>query len=636
MHGYGGAVRQDPVRQHFNLPHPHLHWPHHTHVHLHWGHHNAGTASAHVGRTGTLAVALGIGSAAFIGSCLGCADAAADIGDRGSSAGGPETSTSQSEEANRRGSKPASATVSAGPTRRLANRQPAAATRAARSSAANPSAEEIHLNLPDAAMAPASVGADAPVSVPDLKIPAAAVPAAVRMASQDIVAPQPAIAPKAFLPAAMPLHPTVLIASPAAANPTLATTFTNVLTSLSKAFNGGAPTVPADTSLALMLGASRRETAVPLTSAARRVVTTAAATTATSSTTTTSTVEAEKMKAGGSARVVSDSKASSRSAVAIVGNATVTTTVTIPASTALTIRARTTSGAPNLTVSIDGVPITTVAVTSTSYADYAFAGAIPAGTHSISISSSNATSTSSLYLDKLSTSAGPVGDQFTGKSGSTANSTMWTTTTGTGWDSGIQNYVSNGAYLDGQGHLVIQSTRNSSGGYTSGRIQTANKMSFGYGTITARIKVPKGQALWPAFWMIGADEATNGWPAVGEIDVMELPSTTTTMYSTLHGPITGSTATQQAQIISTLPDLSTDYHNYWVRHLPDEITFGVDDQTLGTLTPADLAPGETWVYNRPMSVVINLAVGGPWAGAPDSTTPAKAQMLVDSVTFVPA
>jgi hypothetical protein len=338
----------------------------------------------------------------------------------------------------------------------------------------------------------------------------------------------------------------------------------------------------------------------------------------------------------GAARIIYDSKASAKSAMAVVGSGSVSATVTIPTSSALTIRARKSWGAPNMTVAIDGVPITTVVVNSTSYADYTFAGTIPAGTHLISISSSNATSGSALYLDKVSTSAGPIGDQFSGKAGSTANRTMWTTTTGTRWDTGIQNYTTSGAYLDGQGHLVLQATRTTSGGYQSGRVQTANNLSFGYGTITARIKVPKGQALWPAFWLIGADEATTSWPAVGEIDVMELPSTTTTVYSTLHGPIAGTTATQQAQIISTLPDLSTDYHDYWVRHLADEVTFGVDGQTLGTLTPADLAPGETWVYNRPMSVVINLAVGGPWAGAPDSRTPTKAQMLVDSLTYAPA
>lgn len=471
-------------------------------------------------------------------------------------------------------------------------------------------------------MAPAG-----PSTAADLEISVAA-PMPAPTTAQQVVGPQaPAalsLAQKGSQPTAVPLHAPVVIASPAAASPTLATTFTNVLTSLSRALNGGVPTVPRDASLALMFAAARRETAV------------AAATT--TSTTTTTVVEAEKMtiSQGGSARVIYDSKASGRSGMAIAGSGSVSTTVTIPTSSALTIRAKTSSGAPNMTVAIDGVPITTVVVKSTSYTDYTFAGTIAGGTHVISISTSNATSRSTLFLDKVSTTIGTIGDQFDGKSGSAANRTIWTTVTGTGWDRGIQTYTSSGAYLDGQGHLVIQSSRTTSGGYTSGRVQTANNLSFGYGTITARIKVPKGQALWPAFWLIGADEATNGWPAVGEIDVMEMPSTTTTVYSTLHGPIAGTTANQQAQIISTLPDLSTDYHNYWVRHLNDEITFGVDSQTLGTLTPADLAPGETWVYNRPMSVIINLAVGGPWAGAPNSSTPAKAQMLVESLTFAPA
>lgn len=146
----------------------------------------------------------------------------------------------------------------------------------------------------------------------------------------------------------------------------------------------------------------------------------------------------------------------------------------------------------------------------------------------------------------------------------------------------------------------------------------------------------QGQGLWPAFWLKGADEDTTAWPQSGEIDVLELPSTTTTVYSTLHGPIAGTTATQQAQIVSNLPDLSTGYHSFWVRHLVDEITFGVDGTTLGTLTPASLAPGSTWVYNRPMFAILNLAVGGPWAGAPNGSTRFPAKMLVDSVQWIPA
>jgi beta-glucanase (GH16 family) len=83
------------------------------------------------------------------------------------------------------------------------------------------------------------------------------------------------------------------------------------------------------------------------------------------------------------------------------------------------------------------------------------------------------------------------------------------------------------------------------------------------------------------------------------------------------GPIAGTAATQQAQVIGKVPDVSTGYHNFWVTHLPDKITFGVDDVTLGTLTPELLAPGSTWVYNRPMQVILNLAVGGPLVGRPE-------------------
>ena len=267
-----------------------------------------------------------------------------------------------------------------------------------------------------------------------------------------------------------------------------------------------------------------------------------------------------------------------------------------------------------MTLSIDGVPFTTIVVKSTSWSDYTFGNVIPAGSHVLSLSTSNSTSQSSLYLDKVTTTTGSLGDEFLGSAGSLPNSSIWSVKTGSGWDIGIETYSTKNVALDGQGHLVLQAIKAKNGTYTSGWVETTNKMSLGYGTITARIQVPKGQGLWPAFWLKGADEETNPWPGSGEIDVLELPSTTTTIYSTLHGPIAGTTATQQAQVIGNVPDLSTGYHNFWVTHLPDQITFGVDNVTLGTLTPQSLAPGSTWVYNRPMQVMLNLAVGGPMGG----------------------
>jgi beta-glucanase (GH16 family) len=227
---------------------------------------------------------------------------------------------------------------------------------------------------------------------------------------------------------------------------------------------------------------------------------------------------------------------------------------------------------------------------------------------------------------------GGVFDDFSGPAGSPPNPAYWGYITGTGVDGGVENYVTANAFLDGESHLVIQAV-NTGNGYTSGSIQTKNKLSLGYGTITARIKMPSGQGLWPAFWLVGADEDTVPWPESGEIDIIELVSDATTYYTTLHGPINGNPntveGTQQAQFSGSIADLSTDYHNYWVSRVPDSITVGIDTKTLGTFTPQSLPRGAQWVYNRPMYAILGLAVGGGWAGPPDNSTRFPATMLVD-------
>lgn len=460
----------------------------------------------------------------------------------------------------------------------------------------------------------------------------AAVPVSAATAAPAVVQPAQSI-PAIVVPA---VPPPVSVVSPPIATASMETTFSTVLSSISDALTGPTPAAPADAALALMLGTARRERATGLQLLRSGSAAPVAAATTTSNSTTT--VEAERMTVAPTTAgsVVSDRTASGGYAVKLTGSATASSTVTLPASTALTIRAKTNSGAsPNLTLTVDGVPVTTVVVRSTSWTNYTITGVIPAGSHVLALSSSTATSTGPLFIDKVTTATGSIGDDFIGKSGSAPDKAIWTPKIGSGWDSGVETYSPSNAVLDGQGHLVLQATRSGTGAYTSGWVESKNNMSFGYGTITARMKVPKGQGIWPAFWLKGADEDTTAWPTSGEIDVVELPSTTTTMYSTLHGPITGTTSTQQAQIISNLPDLSTDYHNYWVRHLPNEITFGVDSVTLGTMTPDSLPAGATWVYNRPMQVILNVAVGGSWAGAPDSTTPATSPMLVDYVRWDP-
>lgn len=552
-----------------------MHWHSHRHLpwymHIHHGSHEPQPAGTYVGRVGTLAVTLGIGTAVAGGFCAACAAA-----DTGASTAADDTSTSQSVNAGPRTTRVTATSIGSG-----AQSTTQGAVRGA----------DIHLKLPSDEMAPAPPAQSSTVRGNE--------------------------------------SPSLTIASPAAAATPRAATAVGAGASLSDTIavrqeSDSAATPPAAPGRRALHG-----TPVTLSS-------TSSPSAATTTTSVTTAVEAERMGLSGPGRIVSDRTASSGSALAITGTSTVSATINVPtATTGLVIRAKASTGAPNLTLAIDGVAVTTLMVPNTGWADLTFAGVVPAGSHKISVASTTATSTYTLYLDKISTMKGPIVDEFTGKSGSAPRDALWGVRSGSGFDSGIASYAANNVFLDGQSHLVIQAVRGKNGTYSSGWVWSKNDVSYGYGTITARIKMPKGQGIWPAFWLVGADSDTVGWPACGEIDVVELPSTTTTMYSTVHGPIAGTTSTQQAQIISTLPDLSTDYHNYWVRHLPDEITFGIDNQTLGTMTPASLQPGETWVYNRPTYIMLNVAVGGPWAGSPDNTTIFPAKMLVDSVRWDP-
>ncbi|MCB0941417.1 MAG: glycoside hydrolase family 16 protein [Mycobacterium sp.] len=226
-------------------------------------------------------------------------------------------------------------------------------------------------------------------------------------------------------------------------------------------------------------------------------------------------------------------------------------------------------------------------------------------------------------------------DDFDGPAGAPPNPEHWAYAYGSGLDAGVEEYVPDNAALDGEGHLVIRAD-NTAGGYNSGRVQTKDRVEFGYGTLTARIKMPSGHGLWPAFWLVGSDENSNPWPGSGEIDVVEFVSDAETHYSALHGPMRDSTnAFQQAQISGTGSDLSQDFHNYWMTHTENAITVGVDDTTWGTFTPDSIPADATWVFNKPFYAILNLAVGGSWAGPPDDSTRFPATMLVDWVSWNP-
>jgi len=234
-------------------------------------------------------------------------------------------------------------------------------------------------------------------------------------------------------------------------------------------------------------------------------------------------------------------------------------------------------------------------------------------------------------------------DDFNGPAGALPDPALWNYDLGRYQDAGLQTYTDStqNVHLDGAGNLVIQAFR-AGDGYTSARPTTRGRVNMQYGKIAARIKFPSGQGIWPAFWMLGADYPDIGWPKSGEIDIMEVVNTGDTFHVTLHGP-QGDTdyfggAEVSGQVVGTkgpMPDLTKDFHTYWLDWQPYNITIGVDDVTLGNFTPASLPKGAQWAFEKPMYVLMNIAVGGPWPGPPDQTTQFPATMLVDWFSYQP-
>ncbi len=169
--------------------------------------------------------------------------------------------------------------------------------------------------------------------------------------------------------------------------------------------------------------------------------------------------------------------------------------------------------------------------------------------------------------------------------------------------------------------------------YTSARMQTKGRFSQQYGRLEARIKIPFGQGIWPAFWMLGDDIAKVGWPTCGEIDIMEnIGREPGVVHGTIHGP--GYSAAKGIGSPFALPQgkkFSDDFHLYAVEWAPQAIRFYVDDSLYATRTPADLPSGAKWVYDHPFFLLLNLAVGGYWPGYPDATTQFPQTMQVDYV-----
>jgi beta-glucanase (GH16 family) len=234
-------------------------------------------------------------------------------------------------------------------------------------------------------------------------------------------------------------------------------------------------------------------------------------------------------------------------------------------------------------------------------------------------------------------------DEFNGANGSPVDSSKWVYDTGGGgWGNNELEYYTSrpqNSYQEG-GNLVIKVlsekytgadgvTRN----YTSARLKTQEKFAQTYGRFEGRIKIPRGQGIWPAFWMLGADINKTPWPDCGEIDIMEnIGKEPTLVHGTIHGPgysgAKGISAPFEFQPPRVFAD---DFHIYAVEWEPKVIRFYVDNSLYATRTPADLPEGTKWAYDHPFFLLLNVAVGGGWPGNPDATSSFPQTMLVDYV-----
>ncbi|WP_430784203.1 family 16 glycosylhydrolase [Actinoplanes sp. G11-F43] len=247
--------------------------------------------------------------------------------------------------------------------------------------------------------------------------------------------------------------------------------------------------------------------------------------------------------------------------------------------------------------------------------------------------------------DVADAAVGPVtwSDEFNGAAGAPVDGSKWNFDVGGGGfgNNELQYYTNstNNVRQDGQGRLAITARKENPNNfqcwygscqYTSGRILTSGKFTQKYGRFEASIKVPKGQGIWPAFWMLGDNLGSVGWPQSGEIDIMEnVGKEPNNLYGTIHGPgYNGGSAISGKRTLNA--PLGDAFHSYAVEWSPNLIVWQLDGVEYFRVTPASLG-GRQWVFDHPFFLILNVAVGGNWPGSPDASTSFPQTMLVDWV-----
>ena len=249
-------------------------------------------------------------------------------------------------------------------------------------------------------------------------------------------------------------------------------------------------------------------------------------------------------------------------------------------------------------------------------------------------------------------------DEFNGKKGTLPSTKTWSFEIGGGgWGNSERQYYTNKASnvsMDGSGRLVITAQRIANeyaeqvgevGGtedilnrcsecqFTSARIKTARKVSFMYGRIEARMKLPVGVGTWPAFWMLGGDLLDGvPWPECGEIDIMEYRGDMSDQStSAIHSPTTPQGSGLGTRFLNFAP-LSDGYHTYAIEWKKNSIDFIVDGRVNGSVTSADTGT-RGWVFNQKFFMILNLAMGGTYAGEFIDPTMNQAELNIDYIRY---
>lgn len=226
-------------------------------------------------------------------------------------------------------------------------------------------------------------------------------------------------------------------------------------------------------------------------------------------------------------------------------------------------------------------------------------------------------------------------DEFNGSAGSAPSSANWNYDLGAGgWgNQELQTYTNSRAnsQLDGQGNLVITARREANGQYTSARLTTKGKVQPQYGRIEARIQIPRGQGIWPAFWMLGGNFPNTQWPHSGEIDIMEnIGREPHIVHGTVHGPgYFGVNGVTNSYMHPQYWSFADTYHVFAIDWRPGKIEWFVDGHKFHEVTPSNVS-GQ-WVFDQPFFMILNVAVGGEWPGYPDGSTQFPQQMKVDYI-----